>query len=352
MEMARYIVRRSWKVLTFLMLVVLVASFIFYQIEKKEYKAEDNFTYGTAVWYTLVTISTVGYGDYAPKTSAGRFAMAFLIIFTFSNLGILMGMVNDTVLEAKERRELGLDGTDFTQHIVVVGWSHISRIVVGELLGAGQRVAVVTGERTTLTQIRDLAPRNQLFITLGDPTQEKSILRAGIREARTAVLCAEDDTHNLIMSLMIKDLNPTIRVIVSVAREELKRTLTNAGVTYVTSPFEMSGRLVASAAFEPEIAIFIDDITTAATGGYDLQQYTITDGCRAAGKPVGDFIDRMNELGGALLVALGVFDGKEWDIQPHPDRTAMLNAQDIVITLGNADQNDVVRGYLGVSQGR
>ena len=263
-----------------------------------------------------------------------------------------MMLVALVVLFAIEVGALVLAVRYFEDHIVVVGWSHISRIVVQELLGAGQRVAVVTGDRESLTQIRDLAPRTQLFITLGDPTQEKSIDRAGIRRARTSVLCAEDDTHNLIMSLMIKDLNPRIRVIVSVAREELKRTLTNAGVTYVTSPFEMSGRLVASAAFEPEIAIFIDDITTAATGGYDLQQYTITADCGMAGKSVGHFIDKMNELNASLLVALGVYDGKDWDIKPHPSRDLLLREKDIVITLGNSVQNDVVRSYLGVSQGR
>lgn len=350
--MLKYILMRSWRVILALVVIILFASFLFYQLEKKEYKKSDNFTFGTAVWYSLVTVSTVGYGDYAPKTTAGRIAMGFLIIFTFTNLGILMGMVNETVLEAKERRELGLDGTDFKDHIIMVGWSSIGRIVLQELIGAGQRVAVVTDNREAIPGIRDVAPRNQIFITLGDPTQEKSIHRANVAQARTVVLCEDDDTRNLILSLMIKELNPKARVIVSVQREELKRTLTSAGVTYVTSPFEMSGRLVASAAFEPEIAIFIDDITTAASGGYDLQQYTIAAGSAGDGISVEAFQTKMVQIGGSLLVAVAEWDGAKWQMKPHPAPDRTFKPRDILIVLGNAKQNQALRHFLGTEQGR
>ncbi|MBS3790774.1 MAG: NAD-binding protein [Candidatus Thermoplasmatota archaeon] len=75
-----------------------------------------------------------------------------------------------------------------------------------------------------------------------------------MKNAKTIVIATDDDTESLIISLTGKDMDPEARMIVSINNDELKNTLYSAGVTYVSSPSEMASRMVASAAFEPEVA--------------------------------------------------------------------------------------------------
>ncbi|MFP4050906.1 MAG: NAD-binding protein [Thermoplasmata archaeon] len=111
----------------------------------------------------------------------------------------------------------------------------------------------------------------------GDPSKAEILKEAGIDRASVVILCMDDDSKNLITALHIKDRNPSARLIVKTNRSELKETKEIAGVTFVTKPHELSGRLVASAAFEPDVANLIDDITTATNvGGYDLREYVLS----------------------------------------------------------------------------
>jgi voltage-gated potassium channel len=214
-------------------------------------------------------------------------------------------------------------------------------------------VAVICEKTDDLASIRGFGGEDQVFVTVGDLAREAVLERAGLARAHAVIVCTDDDTQNLILTLDIRALAPHVRIIVSVQREELKKTLTASGVTYVASPFEFSGRLVASAAFEPEVAKFVEDISSGITGDYDLQQYPIAAGSRFDGKTVKEIRDRLEEEDGPLLVGLAAARGGQWSIQPHPEKSSRVSAGDFLIVLGNDAQNERVAALLGgASQGR
>src|SRR4029079_3721945 len=96
------------------------------------------------------------------------------------------------------------------------------------------------------------------------------------------------------------------RRLVSSQREELRGTLKAGGVTYIASPNELSGRLVASAAFEPEVALLLEDLMSGGGGEAGLMQYQ---GGTLAGATVAEIRSKMAELDGPLLVALAKVEG-------------------------------------------
>ena len=311
-------------------------------------------------WYGIVTLSTVGYGDRFPQTSEGKMAALFLVIFTFTFLGAMIGMVSDAVMEARKREELGMDGTKFKKHIVICGWTRISEVSLEELLVADQNVVVITNDQNEIPKIRDMGSKKNLYVVFGQYTNRKVLGRANVKFARTVIVATGDDTETLIASLTIKSLNPEVRLIVSIAEEELKKTLYSAGVTYVSSPSELTGRLVASAAFEPEVALFVEDITSA-TAGYDLQQYFITAESFAKGMTVNKFRSTMNETGGPLLVGVAKYSPvkgekaespQNWKLQPNPPGNSQLGVKDIIIVLGNDEENDKLAKLIKTPQGR
>jgi voltage-gated potassium channel len=306
--------------------------------------------FGDALWFTAVTLSTVGYGDLYPVTTGGRIIGVGLIFFTIIFLGFMLSSIASTVMEANLMVAFGMKATKFSGHTIVCGWSPIGKVALTELLYANKKIAIITENQEEVSNIRMIGHRKDLSVIYGDPSNDEVLLRAGTKRARTVIICTEDDTKNLIVSLHIKKVNPKCRIIVSIRREELRKTLEVAGVTYILSPFQMSGRLVASAAFEPEVAKFVEDVSTA-TRGYDLQQFSIDANTPAAGKFIGVFSEELKTKTNTTLVAISKPHKGRMSLIPNPDAKIKINSGDILVILGTNDQLDHTSKYLGLRQG-
>jgi voltage-gated potassium channel len=324
------------------------ASILFYYFEHGQENGPNNIS--DALWYTMVTISTVGYGDLYPVTTGGRIVGIGLIFFTLFFLFIMLAKISNTVMEANLMVAFGMKATKFKGHTIICGWSPIGRVALKELLFANKKIAVITEDQEEVSNIRMKGNRKDLAVIFGDPSNDEVLLRAGTKRALTVIICTEDDTKNLIVSLHVKKLNPRCRIIVSIKREELRKTLEVAGVTYILSPYQMSGRLVASAAFEPEVAKFVEDVSTA-TRGYDLQQFVVSPNTPAAGKFIGAFSEELKKNSNTTLVAISKPKKGRMSLIPNPDAKIKINPGDILIILGTNDQLDRTSKYLGIRQG-
>ncbi|MBN1946778.1 MAG: NAD-binding protein [Bradymonadales bacterium] len=312
--------------------------------------------FGNSLWLTIVTVGTVGYGDIAAVTWPGKLITIGIIFTAVLGLGFLVTRIETAVGERHRMRELGMDGTTFRNHTLICYWTSISAVALKELLAAERQVAVITEDQNHIPLIRQLGDPHSLFVTVGDPTNEDTLVRCNIKQVHTVIAASDEDTQNLIVALEAKQLNPKARIIVSTKRSELRATLTSSGVTYVASPYEMSGRLVASAAFEPEVALFIEDVSSGAKDGeegYDLQQFALPEGSRLCNLSVAQINEALKQIKGPLLVAIAkhVGDG-HFKVQPHPSDEIVLEARDSLIVLGNEEQNGRVADMLGVLQGR
>lgn len=301
-----------------------------------------------AMWLNVCTISTVGYGDTFPITTSGRIVMGAFILFTLVTIGFLLTAVNEAVIEVKRMEERGLLGTVMTDHIVVCGFGPVARTAIDELLAAGRDVAVICEEPDDFEKAQRLGPRANYFVTTGELNQEILKERLNAEQAYAGVVATRDDTVNIVASLNMQAVNPKMRIVVAVKTEAIRQTLVASGVTYVASPFELSGRLVASAAFEPDVARFIDDITSG-IGGSDVQQYSAEP---FAGKTVRDVRQALVDDDGPLLVAVAKWTEGSFEILSHPPKDLKLDKRDHLIVLANDDQLEHMREKFDVHQGR
>jgi voltage-gated potassium channel len=309
-----------------------------------------------AFWYTIVTASTVGYGDTFPISTLGRLVGGLYIILTLVSLGAVLGGVTSAVAEANRLRFLGMDGCKFENHLIICGYSRIAEVALAELLASDQKVAVIVEEEDQISHVREEVaggknPAN-LYVTAGDPSSFATLDRANVAGAATVIAASDDDTRNLVTSINIRSRNTAARIIVYIKRDELRTTLNTAGVTYVASPFELSGRLIASAAFEPEVAQLIEDVSSS-QGGHDLQQFMVIDGSPIIGKSIKELRETMLTMGGALLLAHGRSAGdNRFNVVPNPPGDIKLAVGDALIVVGDDKQNEISEKYLGCRQGR
>lgn len=310
-------------------------------------------SYPQSLWYTLVTISTVGYGDLYPVTPHGRLLAGLLILGSVGFVGYIIGKFGELAVERHHRRMLGMDGTNFTGHYVVIGWNELAQTVVHEILAAGFNVAALTDDQQDIAEMRSLfTDAKTFFVTFGVAQDDEAYRRLNIAEAIGAVLLAGDDTATLITALELKTINAKLKVTAYIKNSKLKKTVENAGVNYVISPNEIVGRMIASAMFEPDVSAFLEDALGTSTGDNDLdiQEFSLEHGALD-----GLTFDTARQKFAALnaqLLAISRRGSDGWKLIHHHEAVGQLRREDYAILMVNKSASDAVGSMLRVSQGR
>ncbi len=339
-------------------LVIIVAAYLglalaVYLVEAGEPDALIK-TYPHALWYTLVTFSTVGYGDMYPVTTLGKFVGGVIIICAVGFISYAVGKLGDQLLENNRRKFLGMNGTKFNGHYIVVGWSELAKIVVEEIIAAGFNVALLTDSEDSITDIRSVLSDDRLFVVYGQFESDVAYDRLNLPEAAGVILLCEDDTRTLVVVLQLRELRPDVKITAYIQNSRLRRTVENAGVSYVVSPNEVIGRMIASATFEPDVSTFLEDIlsTTTSTDDLDIQEYRLREHHELVGVAFGAAYDLLHRKTGARLLTYSRHRERGWTIERGLAVDDVLAADDYLILLANADGARALTHFLGVEQGR
>lgn len=342
------IIRATYKGVIVLFTIAFTSGILFSILESKHI--------GDSLYWALITMTTVGYGDFTALSPFGKAVSVVLACTGIVLYGYLGAVIMTVVMESSLSGVFGMKKCKFENHFIICGWTPVSEVVLLELVNAGRNVAVITERQDDIPTIKRLEEKGKVFPIYGDPSKTDILKQANIYKSRVIILCTEDDSKNLITALHIKEINPRARIIVKTSRAELKKTMKIAGVTYVVTPHEMAGRLIASAAFEPEVANFVEDVTTGVDyEGYDLQQYTIS---KQHAGTVKKFAKNLRENTKTTLVGIAKKQrdkrtgAEKWEVYPNPPDNTTIQAGNIVILLGNDTQFKQVREYLGTIQGR
>lgn len=342
------IVKMTYKGIALLAILPLVSGILFHYYEGA--------TFGTSFYWAFITLTTVGYGDVSPGGAETKILSIILACIGILLYGYIGALVMFVVMDTSLSGVFGMSKCKYKDHFVICGWNSLSDVVLSELLTESRQIAVITEEQDDIIIIKRKGEPKNIFSIYGDPSKNDVLEQANVDEASVVILSTEDDSKNLITALHIRERSPNARIIVRTNRAELRKTMKIAGVTYVVTPDVMAGRLIASAAFEPDVANFIEDVTSATdVGGYDIRQYPISE--KHAGnvltlsKKIKDKT-KSTLIGIAKKKKVGGLAGMKWDVLPNPDDAMKVNIGDMVILLGNDEQFKRVEDLLGTVQGR
>lgn len=340
----RDILRRVWKFVVAFLTLYLIGALAFHFLQGAPL--------ATSLYWAIVTLSTAGFGDVVPTTAGARTMTALLLFGQIFLGGYLVSVITSAVIDESQKEALGTLGTDLSGHIVVLGYTAVGRSAVRELLGQEQRVAVVVDSPEEVANVRTMGPARRLFVTYGPPAEMDILRRVNVPTAHGVIVCTSDDATNMIAALNVRAISPKARVVVSVSRPELRETLQTAGVTFVASPADMGGRLCASAAFEPEVAAALEDISAADVHS-DMQEYLLRSGGKLVDRSFEEAEREVRAASGAILVGLAHPrpDG-EYTTVVNPPPSERLVAGHAVLVLGQIPNLKRFRAWFGHDQGR
>ena len=302
-----------------------------------------------ALWYSVVTLTTVGYGDYFPVTFGGKILGLFIILGSLGILGYLIGEITYRINTYMEKKKQGFFGTKFEDHYVIIGWSEFARQVANQVYNAGHKIALVTNSKNDLELFNDLYESDNSFVLFADYKNMQAYEKVNIQKSKAVFVNFKEDTDTLVFVLNIKKEYPGLNIIINCTNPDLKETLENTGVSHVVARHEVASRMVASYLFEPHVAEYTNDLisTSVVEQDQDIQQFKITDSNPYQGKTYLDaFIEMKKDLN-VILIGL-VIDGI---LEKDPEDNQTLKVGDYIILISRGNCKIQLEKTFGVKEG-
>lgn len=245
--------RTTHLIITVLLAVVLVA------FGTAGYMLIEKWPLLDALYMTLITYSTVGYGEIREISQNGRIFTLVLIVLGAGLFLYVIGNVVQFLVEGRirlilGRRKLDKQISQLTDHFIVCGYGRMGRAFCRYL--TQKHHAFVAIEKNT-ERIPVMNEDGILYLA-GGATEESNLLKAGIKKASHLITALGTDPDNVFLVLLAKGLNPQIKVVARASQNTIKKPLSAAGADVVVSPFDIGARRMAHAILRPNVIRFLE----------------------------------------------------------------------------------------------
>jgi voltage-gated potassium channel len=303
---------RVFALATFVTLLVFLGGLGFFLTESPEGMTTPLQRFGIGLWWAVVTVTTVGYGDFVPKTLEGRLVGVALMIGGLLSFSLITATVASIFIERKFRRERGLETIKETGHILILGWHHDGETLLDQLLHRlppTARVVLVNQLATEKMEgIRGKYSGHEPFFVWGDYSREEVLTKANVRQAYKGIIlasrqegdsAADVDQRTLITALTLKSLNPKIKILAELLRSENKPYLERAGAEQIFIRGQYDSSIMAGAIASPGLYRVMDALLNAE--GFTVWAVDVPS--TFYGRPVKELAAYLKDQHEALLIA-------------------------------------------------
>lgn len=330
---------------------ILISLLIYFEKDSNQSSLTN---YSNVIWYSFVTLTTVGYGDLYPATNFGRAIGYIFILFSMGVYGLLIGQISNIISTIKERKMLGYNGTTFINHILIIGWNEFSMLVAEQLIGAGKNIAIVTNKKGHIEDIKAKYDKNQVYTLYSDFQNYEILHKANIEQTSIVFVNLLDDTEKLVFILNLKKFYKKLEFVVTLENSNLKNTFLSAGVTNAISLHEISSKLLASYMFEPDVATYTEDIMAFAhhEKDYDIKQFLVTHDNPYLNKTYQETFFNMKKNFNTILIGISKKkkDGKRTLIK-NPVSDLNITLGDYLIVILNGTSFKTIKKVFNVQEG-
>ena len=302
----------------------------------EDYNAPDAF------YMTVITVSTVGFGELHTLSPLGRMFVAFYILFNLVVVAYLVSALSTFIFDGELRKIFKMYRVDqeikrFSGHVILCGFGRNGRKAHHDLLMNGARVVVIEKEEQLLKNMGEDygdATSQRIMAVIGDATSDLVLKQAGVERASALITALPSDADNVFVALSARALNPRLNIIARASYKTSKSKLISAGANSVVMPDEIGGSHMANLVVRPEVIRFLDLISGLSADKLRLEELSFAQMRRdRQGQSIRDLDIRSRT--GATIIGLRQSEGS---LMVSPSADYVPAAGDVLLVLGSEAQ--------------
>lgn len=321
-----------------LLILVLVISF-----GTLGYTIIEKWSFLDSLYMTLVTLSTVGFGEVYPLSPTGKIFTMILVIFGVAGAGYTISVIGQMIVEGEIRKLLGRRKMekslkDLKDHYIVCGYGRVGRRICKEFCIRKVPFVVIEKDPQSLEQIE----RDGFLFVQGDATEDSVLINAGIEKAKGLVSAVANEADNVFIVLSARQLNSHLFITARADSDPAEKKLLRAGANRVVSPYKIGGLRMALTTLRPNLVDFMKVVTFDKETGLVIEEVEIKPNSPLTQTSLKDSPIR-KEFG--IMVAGIKKTGKDVFLNPSPE--TKIEAGDILIVIGEKEELDKLGTMTG-----
>jgi voltage-gated potassium channel len=297
------------------------------------YRAFEGYDWLDALFLTVITVTTVGFGLPKPATPAGEIFIIILIIVGSTGVLYTLSAVFGWLLQTnwpEQRRRLRMEQSlrTMTNHFIVCGYGRVGRSVAEALRRERIPLVVVDVNQMSLAN----AEADGYAVVVGDAATDEVLRKAGIERARGLIAAVDSDADNVYVVLSARELKPNLVIVARASSDDAAKKLERAGATHVLSPYTIAGQRMAMLAVRPAAVELVETLLNTSRESLLLEEVVVETGSELAQLTLADLHEHYPNI--PMIVGLRT-DGK---LTPAPPSDYRLQPGDTVVLVGSPAQ--------------
>lgn len=321
-------------------LLLLVATFF---VGVAGFRFIEGWPWFDGFYMTLITMTTVGYGEVHPLSHAGRVFNVFLILASVIAGGFLVATATQAMLEFElgivlGRRRMEREIAKLTGHYIVCGAGRVGRTIAREFRARKVPFVILEKEQARA----QWAMQEGIPVIIGSAAHEDTLARARIQQAMGLVAAVTSDPENLYIVLTAKGMREDLKIIARASEEEAVSKLIRAGASHVVSPYHFIGHRIVQLFLRPHVLDVLDTAFGSDRLDVQIEEVHIPENSPIAGQTLAGADIRRKT--GVLVLALKHTDGT---LTFNPDLDAKIQAGDCLIAIGGVEHLQKLESLAG-----
>jgi voltage-gated potassium channel len=292
----------------------------------------EGLSFADAIYLTIVTLTTIGYGDIYPHTTAGRVFTMALILVGLGNVFYLASVAAETVIEGHLRDVLGRNAMQrringLRDHVIVCGYGRFGRVVADEIRKNDQPLLVIDVDPA---REEDLKRAGNPYL-IGSALDDDVLAQAGLDRARAVVVATPSDPDNVFITLSIREKSETVRIHARGESDAALRRLQLAGANHALTAYHSGGLRMAASILRPTVVDFLELSLPGHKQDVALEEVHVAGKSKLVGRTIAQI-----EEACARLRVVGVRRGDE-DMRVVPETSTAIAADDLLVVIGAGD---------------
>ena len=322
------------RILVYFILLLTIGSAGFYFIGGEKWSLIDS------LYMTVITLSTVGYGEVHKLDDLAKVWSILLIIFGVTGIGALLRTINEEFIQSKLfwNKKMIKNISKLKNHYIICGYGRMGAVIARELDDKNQKFLIIENNEQKVEVIRS---KGMLCIN-GDATSDEILQNAQIDKAAGVAVVLDTDQENLFVTMTIKTTNPDIFLLSRCAKEYNESKLLRAGANKVINPYKAGGHRMAEMLSKPQVEDSISVVSPKhADLNLTLDEISLKNCKEYDNVTIND--SKIRENYDVNIVGI-IKDNGESIINPEPD--TLLNTNDIILLIGDEDKMSVFKEQL------